>query len=908
MRPEPPRLPSALLRFVLSDEDFETIAGDLEELFVSDVVPRRGRRAARRWYWRQVASVIAARTFSPSDPAQPEPKRTTMATLRQDLSYAWRALRRQPGFTAVAVLTLALGIGANVAMFSLVNAVLFRRLPFSEPDRLMAVHLLTPERDTPGIYQHMIWSYPKYQFFREHQQVFESTAIFYGAEWSLTGSGSPERLPGEYVDAAYLPTLGITPKIGRGFTPEETAAPGSAPIVVVGHGLWQRRYHGDTAVLGQTLGLNGIPHTIIGVLPPAFEGLSGRAEVLVPVTTQSAGDLGEAWNHSYRQVARLKAEVSPAQAEAAVRVLGAQVHAAYAAPPGLVNAASDVWGATAVPLNDERVDPLIRRSVLLMLAVVASVLLIVCVNLANLMLVRALARQREIGIRLALGASRARILRQLMTESLLLALLGAVGGVAVAYGAILGGSALLPDLRMVLPPPTAGLTRVGLGMLGLDGVTLLFTLGVTAATALLFGLGPAWRAARRDLTATLRAGSSGAVSQGASKLGVRTFLIVGEIALALVLLTAGGLMLKSAARLQSTELGFQPDSLLTVRLALPAPKYNQARATQVIVDLLERLKQEPGIDAVAYGSCPPISGYCNATTATFPDRPPAAPGTSPVVGVYWASPALFDVLGVRLMRGRVFNDQDRVGQQKVVVINETAARAFWGSADPVGKRIAVGQGGFHSGAEVIGVVADVRYGTVEAAVRPDVYLPLLQAARTWGIIFVRGRSTPGQLVPAVRAQIRALDPDLPLIDVKTMDDRFSDATWRTRASAWLLGVFAALALTLAAIGIYGVMSQAVSQRAREIGVRLALGADRADILRLILGRAIIFSTTGVLLGVALAIPSMRALTALLYQVKPGDPTVLALLAAGLLLVAMFASYLPALRATRLDPLTTLRSE
>jgi putative ABC transport system permease protein len=900
----PPRLATALLRRWLSDDDFEAIGGDLEELFQLEA-PRH-LDGARWWYWRQVASVLAARAFS-ADSLQPHTEKTTMATLGQDLAYAWRTLRKQPGFTVTAVLTLALGIGANVAVFSLVNAVLFKRLPFVQPERLMSVHLLAPDRESPGVYRTIIWSYPKYVFFRDHQTVFESTAIFNESEWSLTGSNSPERLSGEWIEASYLPTLGLTPQLGRDFTRQETASPASAPIVMIANSLWQRRFGGDRSVLGQTLGLNGVPHTIVGVLPPTFRGLSGQAEVLVPVMTQSADTLGEAWNHSYRQVARLKAGVTPTQAEAAVKLLGAQVHAAYAAPPGHVNKVAESWSATAVPLNDERVDPLIRQSVLMMLIVVAAVLLIVCVNLTNLMLVRTLAQQRDVAIRLALGASRLRIMRQLMTESMLIAMVGAGAGLLVAYAALLGGYALLPDLRMVLPQQTGGLTRVGLSTLGLDTATWLFTISIACATALLFGLGPAWRASRRDLTATIKAGSAAAVSQGATKLGVRPLLIVGELALALVLLTAGGLMLKSAARLQATELGFRPQSLLTARLALPAPKYDRPRATQMLVELVDRLQRQPGVESVAYGSCPPISGMCNATSGTVIGKV-YPPGESPVVGIYWASPTLFDVLGVRLIRGRVFNDRDRVGQPKVVVINETAARSLWGGEDPIGKRIAVGQGGFNDGAEVVGIVGDVRYGAVETSVRSDVYLPLLQSGRTNGIIFLRSHASPAHLIPAVRAEVKALDADVPLVDVKTMDTRYSDATWRTRASAWLLGVFAALALTLAAVGIYGVMSQGVAQRAREIGVRLALGADRADILRLILGRALVISVIGVALGVALAIPAMRLLTSLLYDVEPNDPVILVTLAGALFVVGILASYVPARRATRVDPLTTLRAD
>ena len=368
-------------------------------------------------------------------------------------------------------------------------------------------------------------------------------------------------------------------------------------------------------------------------------------------------------------------------------------------------------------------------------------------------------------------------------------------------------------------------------------------------------------------------------------------------------------MIKSVVRLQSTELGFNPERLLTLRLALPRPQYDAARATAFLADAVERLERRADIQSVAYGSCAPLAGPCNGTSANFPGRPPAAPGKSPSVGVFWASPGYFQTMGIRVVRGRTFTANDRVGQPKVVVINETAARAFWGLEDPLGRRIAVGQGGFgEQGGEVIGVVSDVRYGAVERSVSPDVYLPLLQSTRTMGFIFVKSQAALDSLVPSIRQEIRAMDADLPLVDIKTMDDRFGDAIWRTRMSAWLLGVFSALALVLAAVGIYSVMSQSVEQRTREIGVRMALGASQEDILRLIVGRAILIALAGVALGIALAIPSMRSLTALLYQVTPGDPGVLVMLASLLFGVGLLAGYVPARRATRVDPLTTLRGD
>ena len=498
------------------------------------------------------------------------------------------------------------------------------------------------------------------------------------------------------MESTYFDTLGLTPHLGRTFSADETRAPGSAPLAVLGHGFWVRRFGENPAVLGRTVGLNGVAYTIVGVARRGFRGLTGEAELWVPITTLSAGDLGEAWNHSYQVVARRKADASVETVQAEAMAIGRRINELLPDPfPGDGGPGKGLWGATAVPLDDQRVDPLIRRSVLLLGAAVASVLLIVCVNLANLMLVRGLGREREVAIRLALGASRLRIVRQLMTESLVLAIAGTLIGLAVAYAAVSAGASLAPDLRMVLPRggPEGGLTRVGFGLVGFDSTVLLFTVGMAIATAVLFGLGPAWRASRRDLTASMKIGSSGSVASGARGLALRNLLIVGEIALALVLLTAGGLMLKSVVRLQATEVGFNPDGLLTVRVTLPGPQYNGPRATQFLADLVERLEGHANIDAVAYGSCAPVSGGCNGTLATFPGRPPAPPGRGPVVGVLWASPRYFDTLGIRVIRGRAFTEGDRAGQPKVVVISEAAARAFWGSGDPIGQRIGLDRAG-----------------------------------------------------------------------------------------------------------------------------------------------------------------------------------------------------------------------
>jgi putative ABC transport system permease protein len=901
--PSPPRAAAWLLRAILPADGAEPILGDLEELLVMRA-PRVGARRARLWYWRQAIGLLVSRpAWQPMRRQMPVRRTTAMAALVQDVSYAFRALSKQIGFTATAVLTLALGIGANLAIFSLVYAVLIRPLPFRDPGELMLVHLLMPERGEPGVFNRMIWSYPKYEIVRDRQQVFTDTALFNDREWSLTNTTSPERLGGEIVETSYFGLLGVGARVGRTFGAAEDRA-GAPPTAVISYGLWQRRYGADPNVLGKAIDLDRTPFTIIGVAPPGFRGVSGRADVWRPMMTTDPSDLVEPHSHSYYQLARRKPGVSAEQADAAVRVLGAQVNEAY---PHARNGVAP--SATAVPIDDERVDPILRRAAMVLLGAVALVLLIGCVNLANLTLARGLARRREVAIRLALGASRLRIVRQFLTESLVLSLAGAALGVLVAFVSIRLATAALPDLGDILDGPAGGLTRVAAGMLGVDPTMAMVAVGLAVLTALLFGLAPAWQAARRDLTTAIRPGSAGSVSAGFRGVTFRNVLVVAELALALVMLVSAGLMLKSMARLSATDLGFRPDRLVTFRLALPDTSYpTPERRLQFIEQLLAKLKARSEIEAAAFGHCAPVSGGCNGTLALFPDRPPAPRGSEPLVGVTWASPDYFSTLGIRLVRGRWFTDRDRVGQPKVVVVNETAARRFWKEANPIGQRLGLGQGGFRDGAEVIGVVADVRYRSVETPPGPDTYIPLLQSPRPMGLFFVKSRVPSSTLLPVVREQLAALDRDLPMSDVKTMDERYGEATWRTWTIGTLLTLFASLAVVLALVGIFGVLAQAVAQRTREIGVRMALGADRGDILRLVLGRASVMAALGVGAGLLASWFAMRLLTTLLYEVRPDDPTVLVALAALLFAVALAASYIPAHRATRVDPLETLRVE
>jgi putative ABC transport system permease protein len=905
----PPRLAGWLLRLVLPADRYETIAGDLEEMFRLHVLPHAGPGYASRWFWRQTISIVWARMLSrpARPPLTPPRKGDPMQGIRQDLRYAIRTLVKAPVFTLIAITTLALGIGANTAIFTLVNGLLLKPLPFAEPDRLMLVHLTRPDEEAgPGVYREMVWSYPKYLMFEKQQQAFERYSLFAQSEFSLTGSGGePERIRAELIGAQYLRTLGLSPHAGRDLGSAEERTPGIPKIVMIGYELWQRRFGGDPGVIGRTIRLSSIPYTVTGVMPPAFRGLSGEAQLWIPLMTLPFADLDQPYNHSYYLVARRKSGIPEERAMNDVALIGQRIDAEL---PD-TRQPQNKRGAIAVSLDNARVDPLIRQSALVLLAAVGFVLLIGCVNLANLMMARGVTRQREVAIRLAIGATRGRLVRQFLTESLLLAGAGAIAGLGIAYGSLRLASALMPEANIVLRSQTFGLTRIGVGLISIDWTTLLFTLGMAGLTVMLFGLLPAWHASRSEIVSTMKAGA-GSIAPGTSGRNLRNVLIAGETALALVLLVASGLMLQSVNNLQRTELGFEPDGLVTVTLSLPMVQYDANRSTQFWVDLLQRVRAIPGVRSAAYGSCPPISGGCNGTSVNFPDRPPLPPGTVLSTGIHWTSPEFFDTMGIRLVRGRTFNDRDRDGQPKVTVINETAARLLFKGEDPIGRRVTLGQGGFHegNGAEVIGIVNDVRYRSVEVGPRSDAYVPLLQSWRPGGILFVRTSLAPAALTPMLRKEIAALDADLPVSTIKTMGNRFGDATWRTRLSADLLALFAALALLLAAVGLYGVMAQAVEQRTREIGVRMALGAERRNIFTLVIGRAFAIALAGIAAGIGLSLMSMRFLDTLLYNVKPNDPATLAVLAAVLLVVSLLASYVPARRATRVDPLTSLRAE
>jgi predicted permease len=899
----------------------EWVLGDTLEEF-QRLEGSAGATAARRWLrremWRVVAHApvhrMAVRRLPDLGGARGD---RFMSTLWQDVRYTFRLLGRSPGFTAIAIATLSIGIGANTAVFAVVNAVLLKPLPFQDADRLMLVHLSAPDIEAgPGVYRDMVWSYPKYRTFLEIQQVYDDTALFSNRDVTLSGDGEAERVRAEVVTDRYPAVLGIAPILGRPFTYDEAHREGSPAVAMIGYGLWNSRYGRDSSVVGRSVQINGIPHTIVGVLPRGFRGLNGYAELWVPLAVVEPSQLTQRQSHSYTLVAKRKAVVPEPDASAAVRVYGEQIDANYRdrGPGGPMVP----WGANAASLYASRADADIRRASFVLLGAVGFVLLIACVNLTNLLLAKAIARRRDLAIRVAIGASRGRIVRQFAVESLVLAVLGAVGGLMVAVGMLGAASMLLPDsdvfFRTSIAPGApriagaAGLTRVGAGMISLDVATVLFTCIATVVTTVLVAVMPAVHASALPPFETLKNAGTAGSGRGFHAFSTRTALVAAQIALALILLTGAGLMIRSVDRLHGIGIGIAPDDVLTMRLDLPRATYTNETGPLFFTRLVERIRAVPGVDAVGLANCPPVSGGCNATSIWFTSGEPDKSVRRPLVGIHWASPEYFQTMGIRLLNGRLFNEQDRIGQPKVVLVNEAAVRAFWPNTDPIGKRVSVGQGGFHEGATIVGVVSDVRYRTIETVAMPDVYVPVAQSFQSRMRIFVRSHLDTSGLVSALGRELRGLDPNLPLFEIKTMEDRMGDAMWRTRVGAWLLTTFAAIALLLTAIGIFGVMAQIVAQRTPEIGIRMALGAQRRDVLSLVLGRAALVTGAGLIIGVGAALALTRLLETLLYDVRPHDPLTFTAVAVVIALVALTACYIPARRATRVDAVVALRAE
>ncbi|MQA92303.1 MAG: FtsX-like permease family protein [Gemmatimonas sp.] len=656
----------------------------------------------------------------------------------KDLRHSVRGLRRSPGFTAATILTLALGIGANTAVFSILHAALLRPLPFDEPERLMSVALTTPSRFGQPPRDDFSWSYPKFELFREDQRVFSDLAVHTTETTTLEHlEDPPERLSSEVVGANYFRTLGVAPIVGRDFSAEEDTTQG-VQVAMLSHSLWTRSLNGDPSVVGQTVRLDGRLFEVVGVMERGFRGLSGAAEIWLPSMVTDPSDLDDPQTHSFSVVARLGPGISREQAQSAVRALGERVDRAFPS-----SSDGEPWGAITRPLNAERVDPMLRRTVLVLFSAVSLVLLIACTNVASLLLARGTARTREVAVRLAIGASRPRLVRQLLTESLLLAFLGAMAGILLAWISLY---LLLPTesgLRSVFASiggDPSGLSLLVLSSIRIDGAILFFTAVAACLAAGIFGVVPAWRASKVGLSKTLRSGEEAvrALGHGRAFTG-RGLLVSGEIAVALVVLIATGLTLRSLDNLLASPIGFEPERVLTLRFLLPLDEYEAEAAPLVVDQMLETVRAVPGVEAAAIGNCSPLSGDCNATTIIFRDRPPAAPGFDETIGLHQITPDYLKTLQVPLLEGRALEPTDRGDTRKVLLINESAARRFWPNDNPIGKIVGVGAGSFGEG-EIVGIVGDLRYGTIDEASRPDVFISYLQTPRPNGFLYVRAAS------------------------------------------------------------------------------------------------------------------------------------------------------------------------
>jgi putative ABC transport system permease protein len=811
-----------------------------------------------------------------------------MEALWQDLKYGARMLAKSPGFTLVAVIALALGIGANTAIFSVVNAVLVRSLPFRNPDRLVIVW---ENNRTRGRDQNVI-SPANYLDWRDQNTVFDSMAALFDYRANLTGVDDPEELPTQVVSANFFDLLGVSATLGRTFTPEEGEA-GHDQVVVLSQGLWKRRFGGDPAIIGKTIKLSGQDFTVVGIAPPDLQllikqgSLTGKqAELWMPATFSPNSRVRR--GRYMTAIARLKPGVTLAQAQAEMDGIAGHLEEQYVD-------FNTGWGVNLVPLQNQLVGA-IRPALLVLLGAVAFVLLIACANVANLLLARAATRQREIAIRTALGARRGRIVRQLLTEATVLAALGGALGLWLAMWGV--------DLLLALAPKDL----TGLKDVGIDYRVLGFTMAVSVLTGVLFGLAPALEASRPNLNESLKEGGRGAATGRRSHRWRNVFVVV-EVALALVLLIGAGLMIRSFARLQSVDPGFDANNLLTVRLLLPVSKYGQdPQRIAFFKQLAERVQALPGVRSAGAISYLPFTGGGAATSIDIEGRPAPPPGQQLVGDVRVVDGGYFRTMGIPLLQGRTFTEREQTQESHVVMINETMARDFFPGEDPIGHRVRIAMKNENVPSEIIGVVRDVRHVGLETPARAMTYWPYPELAYSGLTLVVRAESEPLALAEAVRREVLALDKDQPIADVSTMEQLLSDSVSRARFSALLLGVFAAVALLLAAVGIFGVMSYGVSERTHEIGVRMALGAQASHVLTLVVRQGMALTLIGIVIGLGAAFGLTRVMASLLYGVSATDPVTFVAISLLLASVALLACYLPARRATKVDPMIALRYE
>lgn len=816
-----------------------------------------------------------------------------LESLGRDVTFALRLVRRSPLFAVLTILTLALGLGANMAIFTMVYNVVLRPVRYPGVDRLMDVHLIVTDQRRGTI--PMFWSYPKFDELRRWNQSFQSIAAYQTRDVTLGGLDRPERVTETIVSARYFPTIGVDAALGRVFSDDEDTLEWARPVMLISDGLWRRDFGGDPGAVGRTVRLQETPFTIVGVLPAGFRGESGRTDIWVPMAAylmdfpDAATSRGA---HNLSTIGRLKAGVSPRQANEEVRLLVARMEGEH---PSVFS--DSKWSGGAQPLADALVDPLVRNALWILQAATAALLLIACLNLAGLLLGHNVAREREIAIRLALGVSRRALVRQLLVEPVMLAMAGGAVGLLFARWATVWLGQMLPASEITVW--LTFLRSIGPEALGFElHLVALFSL-LSLATGLLFGFLPAWRAAHWDVNEVLKSG--GATPGGSPHLRMRNVLVVGQTMISLVLLAGAGLMIRSFAARLETNVGADTRNIITIRVATPGQRYRGVAGSAFYAELRRRVAALPGVEAATTANSIPLSERFSTTRLSIQGK-----RGSFDAGIHSVLPNYFELFRIPLLRGRLFNDRDREGNPLVVLLNEAAAQRFFPGEDPIGHFMAYPQMTRYQ-ARIIGVVGDVKYGSPEKPATPDVYLTSLQSG-SGGILAVRTKDNALAVVPALRKQVRALDPELPIYDVMTMGERLASLTWRARLSAVLLTSMSILALLLAALGIYGVFSYRVAARTREIGLRIALGAGRRNILLMVMGEGILLCAISLGLGLSAALALSRFLTSQLYGVTPYDPLTFVCVIALLAAFALTASYLPARRATKIDPAEILRQE
>jgi putative ABC transport system permease protein len=809
-----------------------------------------------------------------------------MDTLLQDLRYALRSLLKSPGFTLVTLLTLALGIGANTAIFSVVNAVLLRALPFRDPDKLVSV------REVYGGGQEGSSSGPNFLDWKKRNHTFEGMTATRGINLAMVSGGEPEEIRGATVDADYFKVLGVDPILGRGFAAGEDQ--GQATVVVLSENLWRSRFGADSAILGRIISLSGQPYTVIGVAPSTTT-YTGPIQAWLPLG-YGQGHSAQRDSHSYTVAGRLKPGVTLRQAQADLSGVARALEREF---PG----SNTGRGVKLIPLAEDTVGG-VRSALLLLTGAVALVLLIACANVANLFLARAATRQRELAVRAALGAGRWRLTRQVLVEAVVLSFVGGLLGLLLASWAV--------DLLLALQP--RGIPR--LKEVGIDSTVLAFTLLVSIAVGFAFGLFPALTMSRQDPAESFRGEGRGS-STGRPRTRLRSGLVVAQVSLALVLLVGAALLIVSVRELSNVVLGFRPDGAMTFQLSIAPSKYADADAQQAYIDrLLERLRAIPGVRQAGGVFFLPLSEGFTSGDISVEGRPAAAPGQEQYAGYRIVAGDFLNAIGVTLRRGRLLTSADRQGSTLVTVVNEALARRFFPGQNPIGQRLTFGTPDSAQWRQIVGVIADVRQTGLTTPPDPELYVPTNQLSpQDWAIFMtipisfvVRSDVEPAALGPAIKAAVREIDPDQPISRLREAGELLQDATARQRFNMTLLTLFGVLALTLAGIGVYGVMAYGVNQRTRELGIRLALGARATSVQAMVLRQGLGLTAGGLALGLVGALALSRLLTTLVYGVNPSDPRVLGIAALVLALVSVVACLIPAIRATRVDPIDALRSE